>query len=175
MCEPKDPTILVVDDVKDAREVLSIALRRAGYCVLEAATGGESIDILNTRCGRGDCCPDLILLDIDLPDIKGGTIAKWVRAAYPQVAIILLTAYGRLPAFEDIALEVNAPLVTKPVELDELLSSVAVTLRDFQGRREQGKPVSVPAVLRDVIEEVAQKRAATGAGLHMDYGGDRKE
>lgn len=166
---------MVVDDVVDAREMLAECLRRAGYCVIEAATGGEAIDVLNERCGRGDCCPDLILLDIDLPDIKGGTIAKWVREAFPHVAIVLLTAYGRLPAFETIAREVNAPLMTKPVELTELLASVSDTLRDYQSKRERGRTVSVPPLLRAHIEEVAQRRAVTGGGYLLDYGGDRKE
>src|SRR5574337_1516116 len=77
--------ILIVDDEKNLRLTLSEALQREGHTVLTAADGAETIDI----CAR--LSPDLILLDLILPDLNGIQLLKRIqRASGPP--IIIMTA-----------------------------------------------------------------------------------
>jgi CheY-like chemotaxis protein len=67
-------TVLIVDDNEHLREILASILRYSGYEILEAGTGGEAI-----RTAL-DAKPQLILLDLDLPDIKGMDVARKIKA-----------------------------------------------------------------------------------------------
>jgi DNA-binding response OmpR family regulator len=166
MCGGNKPCILIVEDNKASREGLDLVLQDNGYCTLLAATAGEAIVILDDKCSRGEDCPDLMIIDIDLPDIFGGTLAKWTRQVYPHIPFIFLTAYGKLPAFIEIAEMLGAPLEVKPINVDELLPLLAATLRDFQARRQTGRArLEVPPVLRERIETVREARAATGGDV----------
>ena len=67
-------TVLIVDDNEHLREILASILRHSGYDILEASTGDEAIrQALNAK-------PQLILLDLDLPDIRGIDVAKKIKA-----------------------------------------------------------------------------------------------
>ena len=85
-------TVLVVEDEKDIRDVLRRYLERAGMSVLSAATGAEALDLIEkTR-------PDLVLLDLGLPDIDGSEILAMVSETTP---VVVLTA--RSDAIDRIA------------------------------------------------------------------------
>src|SRR5262249_5629968 len=81
--------ILVIEDNTDAREMLGIALRLAGHEVLEAATGADGIEI-----GRHHR-PEIVLVDIGLPDIDGYEVARRLRQADGGFRLIALTGYGQ--------------------------------------------------------------------------------
>ena len=82
--------ILVIEDNTDAREMLGIALRLAGHEVLEAATGADGIEI-----GRRHR-PEIVLVDIGLPDIDGYEVARRLRqTADGGFRLIALTGYGQ--------------------------------------------------------------------------------
>lgn len=82
--------LLVVEDDRDLSELLSYNLSRAGYEVSVASTGKKALDMIATRH------PDLILLDIMLPEVSGTDIARFVRStpATAWIPIIYLTAKG---------------------------------------------------------------------------------
>jgi CheY-like chemotaxis protein len=67
--------VLIVDDVRDNREVYAEYLRFRGFSVSEAATGAEALD----QVGRGE--PDIMLLDMRLPDFDGSEVSRRVRAS----------------------------------------------------------------------------------------------
>ena len=69
---PKSGTVLVVDDVDDARELVSVILSAGGYRVIEAATGQEAL-------ARMAESPDLVVLDVELPDIDGFEVCRRIR------------------------------------------------------------------------------------------------
>ncbi len=76
-------TVLVVEDERDIRDMLRRFLERAGCSVLTAATGAEAMRLLTTAS------PDLLLLDLGLPDVDGVEI---LREAIPTIPVVVLTA-----------------------------------------------------------------------------------
>ena len=81
-----DHTILVIDDDKLVRWSMSVLLARAGYTVHEAATGADGLAAVQT------CHPDLVLLDILLPDIDGFGVLRAIRQARPELPVLMMTA-----------------------------------------------------------------------------------
>lgn len=84
---PEKVRILVVDDNKINRTVASELLKRQGFTVELAASGTEAVDIIKT-----DGNFNLILMDVYMPDMDGGTATKIIRSIYPRMPIVALTA-----------------------------------------------------------------------------------
>ncbi|WP_407343324.1 response regulator transcription factor [Pengzhenrongella phosphoraccumulans] len=131
------PTVLVVEDERDIREVLRRYLERAGLSVLTTGTGAEALRLLSSAP------PDLVVLDLGLPDIDGADVLREIHAAgHPPV--IVLTARS---ALEDRihGLELGADdYVTKPFSPAEVVLRVqAVLHRSGQGA--QGSPTTFGA------------------------------
>jgi len=80
------PTVLVIDDDKLVRWSVSMTLGRAGYRVHEAATGMDGLAAVR------DCPPDLVLLDISLPDLDGLSVLKGIRQIHPEMPVLMITA-----------------------------------------------------------------------------------
>jgi two-component system, OmpR family, KDP operon response regulator KdpE len=119
------PVALVIDDEPQIRRLLRITLEANGYQVFDAATGQEGIVQTAQRL------PDVILLDLGLPDLDGITVLKRVRE-WSRVPVIILTVRDR--ENEKIAaLDAGADdYVTKPFGTGELLARVRVILRRAQ-------------------------------------------
>lgn len=115
--KPKDaPTILVVDDFQDMRYMLRRWLEARGYKVVEAIDGNTAIE--TARLER----PDLILMDIDLPE-RSGISATYKIHKDPElsgVPIVAITAYGTVDLHEDALKAGCIECLTKPVDTDEL-------------------------------------------------------
>lgn len=79
-------TILVIDDDKLSRWSLSTLLGRAGYGVREAATGKEGLASIE------EAVPQLVLLDIELPDMDGFAVLGKIREARPDLPVLMMTA-----------------------------------------------------------------------------------
>jgi two-component system, OmpR family, response regulator len=119
--------LLVVDDEETIRELLCGSLRFAGYEVIGAGTGAEALRAAVTAR------PDLVLLDVMMPDGDGFEVARRMRSAGgPEVPVIFLTARDavddRLAGFEIGADD----YVTKPFILDELLARIRAVLKRTQ-------------------------------------------
>lgn len=80
------PTILVIDDEKLIRWSVSKVLERAGYRVSEAATGKDGLAAIEAGS------PDLVLLDITLPDLDGFSVLKAIRQSRPELPVLMMTA-----------------------------------------------------------------------------------
>lgn len=112
--------ILVVDDEPDARGALAHLLKRQGYEVVEAATGGEVL-----QRAKQDW-PALIILDVILPDLPGTQVFEQLRAdpLTKGIPVLLLTAkpdvVGRLPSFQ----EKRDQYLEKPGRAEDLLATV---------------------------------------------------
>jgi len=116
--------VLVVDDEPDAREMLSIALRDAGFQTMSAANGAEALTILKetvaskrTRCG-------LILLDLMMPVLNGWDFRRKQKGdpALAAIPVVLMSAGAHIAAATgDLD---AAGSVAKPVELSDLVSKV---------------------------------------------------
>ncbi len=114
--------ILVVDDEPPIRKLLRMGLTTQGYEVLEASNGKMSLELLKRE-------PDLIILDLGLPDIQGQELLRTIRARAESVPIVVLSSRGD-EAGKVQALDLGADdYVTKPFGLDELLARMRAALR----------------------------------------------
>jgi len=117
--------ILVVDDERDLVELLVYNLKRAGYEASTAFTGRQALDRVSERA------PDLIILDVMLPELSGTEVASRIRAN-PQTAaipILMLSAKGE-EVDQIVGLTVGADdYVSKPFSTKVLLARVAAILR----------------------------------------------
>jgi DNA-binding response OmpR family regulator len=121
-----EPSILVVDDEPSISEVVGIYLRRAGYQVAVARDGREALDALEKAP------PDLVVLDLMLPEVDGVEITRRLRAE-GDIPIIMLTA-RREEADRIAGLEMGADdYVVKPFSPQELVSRVKAVLRRTGG------------------------------------------
>ena len=115
-------TVLVVEDERKLRDFIRTYLERAGFTVLSTGSGAEAITM------AADAAPDLVVLDLGLPDVSGETVARELRAM-SAVPIVMLTARA---AEEDRirGLELGADdYVTKPFSPRELVLRVQAILR----------------------------------------------
>jgi len=114
--------ILVVDDEPPIRKLLRMGLSAEGYQVLEAPNGKTALELL----GAG---PDLVILDLGLPDIAGHDLLQTIRARDERVAIVVLSSRGD-EAGKVRALDLGADdYVTKPFGMEELLARLRAALR----------------------------------------------
>ncbi|MEV7092682.1 response regulator transcription factor [Amycolatopsis sp. NPDC051045] len=119
--------LLVVDDEATVRELLSAALRFAGFEVTSAATAGEAVAAATAEP------PDLVLLDVMLPDSDGFEVVRRLREHGARVPVLFLTARDR-QADKVTGLSLGADdYVTKPFDLAELIARIRAILRRTTG------------------------------------------
>jgi CheY-like chemotaxis protein len=116
-------TILVIDDDKLSRWSLSTLLGRAGYGVLEAATGKEGLASIQKAA------PRLVLLDIELPDMDGFAVLKVIREAHQDLPVLMMTADPTAES-ERRALRLGAQgQLQKPIDAATLDAAVSQALK----------------------------------------------
>ena len=121
-----DSVILNVDDTDGARYAKTRILQRAGFNVIEAATGADALEAARTRA------PDLVLLDVKLPDINGFEVCRRLKEDLATRSILVLQISA---SYLDIADKVQAldggadNYLFEPVEPDELIANVRALLR----------------------------------------------
>lgn len=116
----KRPTILIVDDNDDNLLLLSYALEELGCSTIQGSSGSDAIELATTHT------PDLILLDILLPDMNGMTVIEHLRrhAALRHAPIIAVTALARAAERSKIIAAGFTAYIAKPYMLDELYSLI---------------------------------------------------
>jgi two-component system, OmpR family, KDP operon response regulator KdpE len=123
--------VLVVDDEPPIRKLLRMGLAANGYHTLEASTAKMALELLAQA-------PDLVILDLGLPDAQGHDLLKMIRARNERVPIVVLSSRGD-EAGKVQALDLGADdYVTKPFGMDELLARMRAALRhqlQIQGER----------------------------------------
>lgn len=161
--------VLVVDDERPIRRFLQASLSAHGYRVVEATNGSEALTaVLNER-------PDLVILDLGLPDIEGTEVIRRLRE-WTQVPVIILSVRGQ-DTDKITALDAGADdYLTKPFSIGELMARMRVALRhsakvedepifeigdlkvDF-GRRQVsvgGNPITLTPTEYDVLRVLVQ-------------------
>jgi two-component system KDP operon response regulator KdpE len=114
--------ILVVDDEPPIRKLLRMGLSTQGYQILEAPNGKAALELLAHK-------PDLVILDLGLPDIQGMELLRMLRARNEGVPIVVLSSRGD-EVGKVQALDLGADdYVTKPFGMDELLARMRAALR----------------------------------------------
>ncbi len=123
--------VLVIDDEPPIRKLLRMGLTTQGYQILEAPNGKAALELLKEA-------PDLIILDLGLPDVRGHDLLQTIRARNESVPIVVLSSRSD-EAGKVQALDLGADdYVTKPFGMDELLARMRAALRhqlQTQGER----------------------------------------
>jgi two-component system KDP operon response regulator KdpE len=115
--------VLVIDDEPPIRKLLRVGLSAHGYQVMEASSGKMALELL------GEQPPDLIILDLGLPDMQGHELLRTMRVRSDKVPIVVLSSRddeaGKVQALDSGADD----YVTKPFGMDELLARMRAALR----------------------------------------------
>jgi two-component system KDP operon response regulator KdpE len=115
--------VLVIDDEPPIRKLLRVGLSAHGYEILEAANGKMALAALSQQA------PDLIILDLGLPDMQGHELLRTMRVRNDSVPIVVLSSRddeaGKVQALDSGADD----YVTKPFGMDELLARMRAALR----------------------------------------------
>jgi DNA-binding response OmpR family regulator len=146
------PTILLVEDDAAISQPLARALEGQGYVVRVAPTGAMALDL-----SLEPPPPDLVLLDLGLPDLDGVEVARRLRELLAQSVIVMLTARS---AEVDIVVGLDAgadDYVTKPFGLAELLARVRAHLR-----RGVADERAAPVEIGDLVVDLAARRCTVG-------------
>ena len=123
--------VLVIDDEPPIRKLLRMGLSTQGYRVIEAPDGRSALDLIREK-------PDLVILDLGLPDMQGLELLRTMRTRDERVPIVVLSSRADEVAKVQ-ALDLGADdYVTKPFGMDELLARMRAALRhqlQVQGER----------------------------------------
>ncbi len=154
-------TVLLVEDERKLRDLVRSYLERAGFTVLSTGSGAEAL----TLAASGS--PDLVVLDLGLPDIPGETVARELRSAGGGVPVLMLTAKS---GEEDRirGLELGADdYVTKPFSPRELVLRVQAILRRGRGGPAVEQGVTSYGDDELVIDEPRRTVVVRGAAIDL--------
>ncbi len=164
--------ILVVDDERNIRALVSRVLDQDQMEIHGAGTGKEGLQMAD------EVGPDVVLLDLRLPDMDGMDVLRMLRVRHPEVAVIIITGYGQIPSAVEAMKAGATDYLEKPFEhLEKLKLSVGRALEEVRAKREirrlhglQEKQYRVDqligesestANLRELIGKLARSEAQT--------------
>lgn len=156
--------VLVVDDEVNIRRILQAAFDKAGYHTIVAENGDTALTTLKSE--PVDC----VLTDVTMPGIDGYELQRAVHASWPEVPVVIMTAYGTIPQAVQAIREGAFEYITKPFDLDAVKKVVKAALKNApEGAappRPAGKPtktfIAESPAMREVmktVEQVADSRA----------------
>jgi CheY-like chemotaxis protein len=114
--DPRDRTVLIVEDSDDARYFMRLSLEQLGYLIIEAENGARAVEIAQLER------PDIILMDLSLPILDGITATERIRASdgLQGVPIIAVTAHQETDFRVGAKAAGFDAYVTKPIDIDFL-------------------------------------------------------
>lgn len=124
-------TVLVVEDDIGVQKYLKELLLDNAYSVLTASDGVQALNSIEKLT------PDVVLLDLNLPNMTGEAVCMEIRKKYPEIKVIILTAKDKI---EDVVIGLNLgadDYMTKPFVADELLARIKARLRDQNGTNDR--------------------------------------
>ena len=137
------PTVLVVEDDRALRRGLVMNLERAGYRVVQAADGLEGMRL------AFEAKPDLIVLDVMLPEYSGLEILTELRERAERVPVLILSARGRTGEKVEGLVMGADDYLAKPFELPELMARCQALLRRRFAEQEDVEPLRFAGVIID--------------------------
>jgi DNA-binding response OmpR family regulator len=148
------PRVVVVDDERHIREMLTIGLEREGFDVQAAADGVEALSMIR------EAAPDIIVLDVMLPKIDGVALLPMLRR-FTEAPIVMLSAKGETTDKVEGLIHGADDYVSKPFEMSELVARLQTALRRPK--------LAQPSVLHcaDLVVEL-ESRTVERAGKKID-------
>jgi DNA-binding response OmpR family regulator len=136
---PAPQTVLIVEDDDAIADAIAYTLDRAGFRTLRASDGGQGLRLFRQQR------PDLVILDLMLPQVDGWRVTQELRHEDPRVPVIVCSA--RTSEFDRVhGLEMGADdYITKPFSMKELLARVRVHLRRLESHRHPEAAVPIEA------------------------------
>jgi DNA-binding NtrC family response regulator len=122
--------VMVVDDEKSLRRLLKDALTEEQLEVYTAADGKEALQMME------EITPDLVLLDLILPDMNGIQLLKRFRRRHPEAAVIIMTAFGEIRSAVEAMKNQAYDYLTKPFDIEELKLTIHRALETINVKRE---------------------------------------
>ncbi|GMR15906.1 MAG: sigma-54 dependent transcriptional regulator [Gammaproteobacteria bacterium] len=150
----KGATILVVEDDQDLAEALQDTLTTAGYNVVLAAHGRMALNVLESTSF------DLIVSDINMPQMSGDVLLKRVKTNYPDIPVVLMTAYGTIEQAVDAMREGAVDYMVKPFEAEVLINMVSRYVGDSDNDTDMITVDSASSELAAVARRVADSEAS---------------
>jgi two-component system NtrC family response regulator len=174
--------ILVVDDEQAQRTVLAGFLRKRGFEVLQAPGVGEALSQVSARL------VDLVLTDLRMPDGTGLDVLNGVRKINPEIAVVVMTAFGTVASAVDAMKHGASDYLSKPIDLDELDVLIGRTLerralvaenrelkRQLEGRNRLSGLETVNPRMADAINMAARAATSRATILIRGESGTGKE
>src|SRR5499426_1730314 len=136
----KGKQILVVEDHPESVELLRMILEDEGYSVQSVETGRRAIQAVSAQSSEEipDPPPDLILLDLRLPDMTGVEVVRELQEKLPEVPPVVFLSADSPQSLKEAARSVGAAAVRKPFDLDELFEAIT---RSLAKQRDPDRPV----------------------------------
>jgi len=174
--------ILIVDDETTARTTLAELLGDEGYAVDTAVDGFKALAKVE------ELAPDLVLTDLNMPGMDGLELMRKARARDPELAVVVMTAYGAVDTAVAAMREGAADYLTKPINADELLvvleralerrrlRAETLQLRErLADHRRAGNLIGSSAPMRAVVDTVLQVAPSRASVLLVGESGTGKE
>jgi UDP-3-O-acyl N-acetylglucosamine deacetylase len=161
--------ILVVDDEDRVRESIREILSDEGYRVIEAADGTKVLDLIKSAR------PDLVLLDIWMPEVDGIGLLKDIKKQEPDLNVIMISGHGNIHTAVTATKLGAFDFMEKPLSLDGLLLTVQRALGESSGEGDADKPKEAKAkrrarhgALNGALKQKTLKKSVvfSGQGLH---------
>jgi DNA-binding response OmpR family regulator len=123
------PLVLVADDDDEGRRALSAALRSRGYRVQQASNGAEALEVLASAADGHTAMPDVVMLDVCMPEISGlGILSFMRRFAHPPPTFVLTGfSHGSVDMLANRSGAIT--VFHKPIDVDELDTAIHNVLR----------------------------------------------
>ncbi len=163
--------ILVVDDERNIRDTLEGILNDEGYSVKKAETGKEAIESLNNHL------PDLVLLDIWLPEIDGLEVLQKTLHANPETRIVMMSGHASIDTAVKATRIGAKAFIEKPISMDEFLATIHAVLHEDEecktlesasvAKKKRGEKPHVRHTPASFAQRsITRSIALTGLGLH---------
>ncbi len=123
---PERPTVLVVDDEEDLRDIMRRMLERKGFQALVAGNPQEAVD----TCTRHEGEIDLLLTDLSLPGGSGSELARTAATLRPGMRVVYISGLPREIALDQGLIGDDARLIRKPFTSQALVDTVRTALAD---------------------------------------------
>lgn len=179
----KKHRVLIVDDELNIRRILQASFDKNGWLAMTAESGEEALRILARE--QIDC----VLTDVTMPGMSGYELQKEVAERYPDVPVVIMTAYGTIPQAVEAIRNGAFEFVTKPFDLDSVKKTIQLALDGCEpgakkpgGRARKKEAASVqrtfiaesPA-MREIMEMVTQVADSRATVLVTGESGTGKE
>ena len=172
--------LLVVDDEPNIRRILQVAFEKAGYEVTIAEDAAQALQFIQEKT------PDCVLSDVTMPGMNGHELLRTIKASHESLPVIIMTAFGTIPAAVNAIREGAFEYVTKPFDLESLKKVVSAALTSgneirkpaAKGKKQKANDVDFIAespAMQEVLATVRQVADSRATVLVTGESGAGKE